>query len=162
MIILVYRRHKIEGIISKIYFWKYISNFYQRCIFLFLITFFFKGPGASCCKIMPSEILRSWKAFLLIFVQSNFIIPPKYNWYKKALEIQYYSWRDKIGSIFSTVFIWESDRYENKIWISSINIRFPGGSDCKESACNAGEPGSIPGSGKSLEKGMASHSSILT
>ena len=25
---------------------------------------------------------------------------------------------------------------------------FPGGSDGKESACNAGDPGSIPGSGK--------------
>ena len=32
----------------------------------------------------------------------------------------------------------------------------------KESACNAGDPGSIPGSGRSpLEKGMATHSSIL-
>ena len=26
---------------------------------------------------------------------------------------------------------------------------FPGGSDTKESACNAGDPGSIPGLGKS-------------
>ena len=30
---------------------------------------------------------------------------------------------------------------------------FPGGSDGKESACNAGEPGSIPGSGRSPEEG---------
>ena len=29
------------------------------------------------------------------------------------------------------------------------------------SACNAGDPGSIPGSGRPLEKGMATHSSIL-
>ena len=29
----------------------------------------------------------------------------------------------------------------------------PGGSDDKESACNAGDPGSIPGLGKSLGKG---------
>ena len=28
-------------------------------------------------------------------------------------------------------------------------IGFPGGSDGKESACNAGDPGSIPGSGRS-------------
>ena len=28
-------------------------------------------------------------------------------------------------------------------------ICFPGGSDDKESACNAGDPGSIPGSGRS-------------
>ena len=30
---------------------------------------------------------------------------------------------------------------------------FPGGSDGKEPACNAGEPGSIPGSGRSLGEG---------
>ena len=38
---------------------------------------------------------------------------------------------------------------------------FPGGSDSKESARNAGDLGSIPGSGRSLKKGMATHSSIL-
>ena len=38
---------------------------------------------------------------------------------------------------------------------------FPGGSDSKESACNAGDEGLIPGSGRSLEKEMATHSSIL-
>ena len=37
----------------------------------------------------------------------------------------------------------------------------PGGSYGKESACNAGEAGSIPGSGRPLEAGMATHSSIL-
>ena len=30
---------------------------------------------------------------------------------------------------------------------------FPGGSDGKTSACNAGDPGSIPGSGRSLGEG---------
>ena len=36
-----------------------------------------------------------------------------------------------------------------------------GGSDGKESACNAGNLGSIPGSGRFLEKGMVTHSSVL-
>ena len=36
-----------------------------------------------------------------------------------------------------------------------------GGSDGKVSACNAGDLGSIPGSGRSLEKEMATHSSTL-
>ena len=36
----------------------------------------------------------------------------------------------------------------------------PAGSDDKESAFIAGDLGSIPGSGRPLEKGMASHSSI--
>ena len=35
-------------------------------------------------------------------------------------------------------------------------------SDSKESACNAGDPGSIPGCWEDLlEEGMATHSSIL-
>ena len=38
---------------------------------------------------------------------------------------------------------------------------FPGGSDSKKSACSAGDPGSIPGLGRSLEKEMATHSNIL-
>ena len=38
---------------------------------------------------------------------------------------------------------------------------FPGGLDGKESACNAGNLGSIPGREDPLEKGMATHSSVL-
>ena len=33
------------------------------------------------------------------------------------------------------------------------NMSFPGSSDSKESACNAGEPGSIPGPGRSAGEG---------
>ena len=36
-----------------------------------------------------------------------------------------------------------------------------GGSDDKKSACNAGDPGSIPGSEDPLEKEMATDSSVL-
>ena len=45
--------------------------------------------------------------------------------------------------------------------ISSFVTGFPGGSDSKESSCNVGDPGSIPGLGRSLEEGMATYSSIL-
>ena len=38
---------------------------------------------------------------------------------------------------------------------------FPGGSDGKASVYNAGDPGSIPGLGRSLEKEMAIHSSTI-
>ena len=41
------------------------------------------------------------------------------------------------------------------------DLGFPGGSDSKESIFSAGDPGSISRSGRSLEKGMATHSSIL-
>ena len=38
---------------------------------------------------------------------------------------------------------------------------FPGSSAGKESTCNAGDLGLIPGLERSLEKGMATHSNIL-
>ena len=43
---------------------------------------------------------------------------------------------------------WGRDRLATPVFLG-----FPGGSDGKESACNAGELGLIPGSGRSMEKG---------
>ena len=43
----------------------------------------------------------------------------------------------------------------------SCILGFPGGLVGKESACNVGDLGSIPGLERSLEKGMATHSSII-
>ena len=40
-------------------------------------------------------------------------------------------------------------------------MSFPGSSDSKETACDVGHPSSIPGLGRSPEKGMVTHSSIL-
>ena len=40
-------------------------------------------------------------------------------------------------------------------------LDFPSGLASKESACNAGDPGSIPGLRRSPGEGMATHSSIL-
>ena len=37
--------------------------------------------------------------------------------------------------------------------VAMSNMSFPGGSDSKESACNAGDPGSIPGPGRSAGEG---------
>ena len=45
--------------------------------------------------------------------------------------------------------------------ISFLFWGFPGGSDGKASACNEGDLGLIPGSGRSLEKEMAGHSSTV-
>ena len=42
-----------------------------------------------------------------------------------------------------------------------VHMGFPGGSDGKEFACNAGDPGSIPGSGNPQEEVTATHSNIL-
>ena len=42
-----------------------------------------------------------------------------------------------------------------------VFLGFPGGSDSKESPCNVGDLGSIPGLGRSPGRGMTTHSSIL-
>ena len=42
-----------------------------------------------------------------------------------------------------------------------VTMGFPGGSDIKESACNAGDLGSIPGLGRFPGEGNGYHSSIL-
>ena len=39
--------------------------------------------------------------------------------------------------------------YKNVYWGSTICLGFPGGLEVKASACNAGDPGSIPESGRS-------------
>ena len=44
--------------------------------------------------------------------------------------------------------------------MNRLTMDFPGGSDGKESACNS-DLVSVSGSGRSLEKGMATYSSIL-
>ena len=54
----------------------------------------------------------------------------------------------------------------NRLWVKDLRaIRFfrsfLSGSDSKESACSAGDPGSIPEMGRSLKKEMATHSSTL-
>ena len=47
-------------------------------------------------------------------------------------------------------------------WLPTpVFLGFPGGSVGKESACNAGDLGLIPGLEDPLEKGKATHSSIL-
>ena len=63
-------------------------------------------------------------------------------------ETQFNSWVGKIR--------WRRDRLPTLVLLG-----FPGGSDGKQSACNAGHLGSIPGWEDPLEKGSATHSSIL-
>ena len=52
-------------------------------------------------------------------------------------------------------------KYICYIFDGVFDFYFSCGSAGKESACNAGDLGSIPGLGRSLEKGKATHSSIL-
>ena len=58
--------------------------------------------------------------------------------------------------------IFNSIKLEITKYLTVRNVwGFLGGSDGKESACNAGDPGLIPELRKSPEEGMATHASIL-
>ena len=52
-------------------------------------------------------------------------------------------------------------RHQWTVWSKSYKQGFPGGSVVKKPPANAGDTGSIPGLGRSLEEEMATHSCIL-
>ena len=55
----------------------------------------------------------------------------------------------------------ESPHFLYMLWSKlQVIMGFPDSSVGKESPCNAGDPDSIPGSGRSVGEGMATHSSI--
>ena len=64
-------------------------------------------------------------------------------------------WTDLMFTIYIARFLIGTSH----IYSTSSSSDFPGGSDAKASAYNAGDLGLIPGSGRSLEKEMATHSS---
>ena len=53
-----------------------------------------------------------------------------------------------------------TEKPERTFWLTQYVLRADRISVGKESACKAGNPGLIPGSGRSLEEEMATHSSI--
>ena len=73
-------------------------------------------------------------------------------------------WSLGVTFYFTSVFIFyfssQSLCYAD-LGLSQPSMGFPCGSAGKESACNVGDLSSIPGLGRSLEKGKATHSSIL-
>ena len=50
-------------------------------------------------------------------------------------------------------FLGQEDRWRRESLPTPVLLGFPCGSAGKKSACNVGDPSSIPGSGRSLEKG---------
>ena len=63
-----------------------------------------------------------------------------------------WDWRDGTDTEYLVCHSWN---------LKPGSLGFPGGSDGKESTRNAGDLGLIPRLGRSLEEGMATHSSIL-
>ena len=57
-------------------------------------------------------------------------------------------------SVFNTIIIYLKETIPSLHFILlQSSASFPGGSEGKDSACNAGNPGSVPGLGRSPEEG---------
>ena len=69
----------------------------------------------------------------------------------------------QVGNFYMTPFCLQYQEHQSLIskLIMTVMLGFLGGLDGKESACNVGDPDSIPVSEDPLEKEMATHSSIL-
>ena len=51
-------------------------------------------------------------------------------------------------------FTWDVNKKIQKARLKTGSLGFPSSSACRESACNAGDPSSIPGSGRSTVEGI--------
>ena len=97
-------------------------------------------PGSSVHGIFQARILE-WGA--IVFSDYTLYLEPKASLVAQLVknppamqETLFDSWVRKI--------FWRRDRLPTPVFLG-----FPGGSDCKESACNAGDLGMIPGLGRS-------------
>ena len=100
---------------------------------------------------LPGLCQRSHSILLLHSIPNLGIL-----FYLQRLHICLYSWSSFIAYTIYILFP------PMQIFILNFprNI-LPCGSDSKETACNVRDPGSVPGLGRCLEKGMATHSSIF-
>ena len=97
-------------------------------------------------KFKSDSELSSWPLLsLLEYVERVWLLPLSFNYWTMWLV-------DKLRDKFPMVLLW-SYLDSSPLQLCSGESNFPGGLDGKESACNAGDPGSKPGSGRSPGEG---------
>ena len=103
-------------------------------------------------------------AYFLVETSPN----PTNSLFQESANLKHFLWFQRCRNVYPSYSV--SQRIESCLgWIfvftlhssSSGSSDFPGDSDGNTSACNAGDPGLIPGLGSPLEKKMATHSSTL-
>ena len=99
----------------------------------------------------------------MIYVINVFLNDLKKNWFHEIKS------RFSYSTLWSGMILWFALTNSLPHWQHHVDIKhrsqetlgFPSGSDSKASICYAGDPGSIPGSGRSPGEGKATHSIIL-
>ena len=95
---------------------------------------------------------KKWQIFKIR--RSVFTITPFFGWWWQLFFLLYYNILYSYPILLWTLF-------ELQEFVDYCNLGFPGDSASKESTCNVGDLGSIPGWEVPLEKGMSTHSRIL-
>ena len=125
---------------------------------------FWKTTDQCCwesCGTLECKVYRTWNTqFIFMFY---FFLKETRIWLSSVSITTYALWIhdiiDQYWELLNTIIY--SSRYQLNwsefIFVSlllcKIVLGFPGGSNGEESACNAGDPGSIPGSGRSPGEG---------
>ena len=138
------------------------------CFFASLKGLFPKRPGSTCC------LHFRWSGGLASLLRLGFLYPPHPQTHSRYWQAPLARSSREFPALFLTFqqcwtqWLHQSSRSSFFIWLLRCDFcifllpllfwGFPGGSEGKASACNAGDLGSIPRSGRSLEKEMATHS----
>ena len=124
-----------------------------------LKTFSFKKNCFSSLLFTNSEKVEGWK-FFLISRWNSFFYMPSCLWSLLILNPKYSCWINVHGfplckDYIPFVYYHPKSCQRDWLWgkLSLALVGFPGGSEGKASACNAGDPGSIPESGRSPREG---------
>ena len=107
---------------------------------LIIAKVFHKSEAKYLSALLMNKILHS-------FARTSLIV----QWVENCLQCR----RPRLGSWIGKI-RWRRDRLPTPVFLG-----FPCGSADKESVCNVGDLGLIPGREDPLEKGKATHASIL-
>ena len=125
-----------------------------------LISYLIPPPLSSLSPLVNTRLFSvSVSLFLLIiYLHLFYFLDFTYKWkYSVCVFLCLIS----LSIILSRSIHIANSRLHSFLWLSNIPPGLPWWSDGKESACNAGDPGSVRGWEDSLEKEMLTHSSIL-
>ena len=131
-------------------FWKGISmiNIYSIFNYLKILKYFYMSHFTSTIISLWNQWHEFPFAYLLLFLSNVHLL------FKSNLN---FLWITISEPNILTILL----NFEPYEILVSMTPGFPCGSAGKESACNAGDLGLIPGLDDPLEKGKATHSSIL-
>ena len=132
----------------------------SRVLLSFVLTFLPERRKLGSCELISGQSAVGWRPESALFplklsVQRHLLLhlwPSATPWsvaHQPALSMGFSSQEHWSGLPFpAPTSYWLVPYKYLKLWKKIYQLGFPGGSDSKESACDAGDWGSVPGSGR--------------